>query len=81
MNAVSTNHDGFNLFVQQVQRDCEAWRAETGFDRIGIYNFFWVLWNEQKYFLAREVPFVAGGDRDARIDPDQWIQVQCRMAI
>ena len=80
MSAVSTNHEGFNLFVQGVQREAEAWRIETGFERVGIYNFFYALWDDKKWFLAREVPFAAGGDRDARIDPEQWIKLQCQLA-
>lgn len=80
MDAIRTNHEGFNLFVQGVQRDAEAWHIETGFERIGIYNFFYAVLNDKKWFLAREVPFVAGRDRDARIDPDEWIRLQATMA-
>lgn len=77
MNAVSTNHEGFNLFVQGVQSDAHKWGLETGFETIGIYNFFYAMLNDKKWFLAREIPVAAGGDRDARIDPEQWVRLQC----
>lgn len=80
MTGLETNHEGFNLFVQGVQSDAAKWGIETGFERIGIYSFFYAIWGDQKWFLAREVPFVAGGDRQARIDPEQWILLQCKIA-
>lgn len=80
MNSLSTNHKGFNLFVQGVQDAAYKWGLETGFDRVGIYSMFYVIWNDKKWYLAREVPFVKDGDRDAKISPDDWIKVQATMA-
>ena len=78
--SISTNHEGYNLFVQGVQSDAEKWGLETGFERVGIYSMFYAVWGDKKWFLAREVPFVKGGDRDARISPDEWLKLQYVMA-
>lgn len=80
MSGISTTHEGFNLFVQGVQETCMRLGLDYGFEPVGIYSFFYVLWNDKKWFLAREVPFAPEATRDARIDPEHWSKLQRMMA-
>jgi hypothetical protein len=81
MSGIRTTHEGYNLFVQGVQEDARKWGIVTGFEQVGIYSMFYAVWDDKKWFLAREVPFVSGGgDRDARISPDEWMKLQFMMA-